>query len=134
MGVEEAEEGDDGVGGRAEDAHGAVGDPPLARVHDHLLQHRRRRGLDSPSTFIRRRHAAHTHTQKTSLSGGRKFSHSHTQSNRETPLTRTEECTQTLLPSDVTTRTSAGDGRSPAKSNAIFRISDPALRRFTVLG
>jgi hypothetical protein len=128
MGVEEAEEGDDGVGGRAEDAHGAVGVPRLARVHDHLLQHRRRRGLDSSQHTH-----THTHTQKTSLSGGRKFSHSHTQSNRETPLTRTEECTQTLLPSDVTTRTSTGDGRSPAKSNAIFRIADPALR-FTVLG
>jgi hypothetical protein len=54
MGVEEAEEGDDGVGGCAEDAHGAVGVPPLARVHDHLLQHRRRRGLDS---------SQHTHTK-----------------------------------------------------------------------
>jgi len=46
VGVEEAEEGGDGVGGRAEDAHGAVGVPPAARAHDHPLQHRRRRGLD----------------------------------------------------------------------------------------
>jgi hypothetical protein len=61
MGVEEAEEGDDGVGGRAEDAHGAVGVPRLARVHDHLLQHRRRRGLDSSQH-------THTHTHKRPVS------------------------------------------------------------------
>jgi len=34
----------------------------------------------------------------------------------EAGLTRTEECAAMLLPSDATTRTSAGDTRSAAKS------------------